>query len=221
MSALIWAYWQGMEAEIYAIRYYIDNVTSSFERGLKAYESYIEKQIAGAPDDDAIQSLGEGLGEAQGFLGDHFPSFALETTFVATYSLLEDEMLEIARLTGRHLGIALVPEDLSDKGIHAAKTYLEKLCGIAFPAGKHPWQEALHYNRIRNVFAHQRGRVKKDDNKVRKYVEGKKTSIQIDEHDRLKVSKEFCLEVLENVETLLNEVFKLVRDKVMPRQNKD
>jgi hypothetical protein len=221
MSALVWAYEQSMEAEIYAIRRYIDTVTSSFAREIKDYESYIEKQIAAAPDDDAIQSLGEVLGEAQGFLVDHFPSFALETTFVATYSLLEDEMLEIARFMGQHLGVNLVPEELSDKGIHAAKTYLEKLCGIAFPAAKHPWQEVLHYNRLRNVFAHRRGRVKEDDKKVRKYVEGKKASIQIDEHDRLKVSKEFCLEVLANVQALLNDLFKLVGDQVMERQEKD
>jgi hypothetical protein len=71
----------------------------------------------------------------------------------------------------------------------------------------------LHYNRLRNAFAHARGRVKKEDKKVRNYVAMKK-SITIDEKDRLHLTKEFCMEVLDNVKALLTEVLKLARDRI-------
>lgn len=83
-----------MSSEIDAIRRYIETVPSSFAREIKDYNTYINEQAASAPG-DIIQVLAEDLGEIQGFLGDHFPSFALETTFVATFALLEDEMLKI------------------------------------------------------------------------------------------------------------------------------
>ncbi len=47
-------------------------------------------------------------------------------------------MLGIARIVGRRLGVKLDPDDLRDKGIRAAKKYLEGLCGVVFPAGGAP-----------------------------------------------------------------------------------
>lgn len=204
--------WRAMRHEIEAIRRYVETVTSSFERELKSNETYFEKKSVDTTD-DAIQSLAEYRGEAAVDLVDLFPAFALQTTFVATYSLLEDEMLEIARDVGRHLRINLDPEELRDKGIHAAKTHLQKLCGITVPNGRE-WQEAVNYGKVRNVFAHSRGRVKKDNNEFRNYVNSKK-SVGIDAHDRLQLSKEFCLEVLDTVEALMDDLFKLARDRVI------
>ena len=143
-----------MSHEVEAIRRYIEIVTASFEREVNTSEAALDQQAKGAPD-HLIQSLVEDYAEATSdFLG-HFPTFALETTFVATYSLLEDEMFEIARIVGHHLKINLEPEELGDKGIHAAKKYLEKLCGVTVPPDQH-WEQAVNHGRIRNVYVHRR-----------------------------------------------------------------
>jgi hypothetical protein len=144
--------------DIRVIRRYIETVTASFQRESQENEAYFAKQAENAHEDE-IQSLAESWGEEAGLLDDHFPAFALQTTFVATYALLEAKMMALARVVGKHLGLGIGPEDLKDKGIFAAKKYFEKLCGVAFPASTRPWQEVLNYNRIRNVFAHSQGRV--------------------------------------------------------------
>lgn len=204
--------------EIEAIRRYIHSVTSAFERERRSYEEYLHKQMNGASRHEA-ESLNDDWSESEHFLGRHFPAFALQTTFVATYSLLEDEMVNLARVVGRKIGIKLDPDDLKHTGIHASKVYLESLCEIDFPETSHPWQQAIHYGRLRNVCAHARGRVKEGDTKVRNFVESKKKLLSIDDYDQLHLSREFCFEVLDNIETLLNDLFRLARSKVMDHQN--
>jgi hypothetical protein len=204
--------WQSMRREIETIRRYIETVTSSFEQEFKSYTAYLEKQAEDTPD-HLIESLAEDYAEAESHLLKHFPAFALHTTFVASYSLLEDQMLEIGRIVGRHLNVNLEPEDLWDKGIHAAKKYLEKLCGINVPNGR-PWEEVVHYGKLRNVCMHSRGRVKETNSDVRKYV-AKKTSITINDYNHLEFTKTFCLEALDNIEELLNALYELARDRDM------
>jgi hypothetical protein len=189
-------------------------VAAGFQRGLEPFEKHVSETAAGM-DEDVRDRYMEDCAETAHELTQHFPKFAWQTTFVAIYTLLEDDMLSIARTLGRHLSISLDPDDLKDKGIFAAKKYLESLCGIAFPDKEHPWQEVLHYNRLRNVIVHCRGRVKRSTNekKVRRYVTGKK-SLSLDNLDRLAITRQFCFEVLGNVEALLEALFKLGRAKV-------
>ncbi|HLN30051.1 MAG TPA: hypothetical protein VK395_20075 [Gemmataceae bacterium] len=203
--------------EIEAIRRYTDSVTSAFERERRNYEEYLHHRMRGASRHEA-ESLNDDWCESEHYLGLHFPAFALQTTFVATYSLLEDEMVNLARVLGRKIGIKLDPDDLKHTGIHAAKMYLESLCGIEFPEVTHAWQQAIHYGRLRNVCAHARGRVKDGDTKVRTFIETKNKLLTIDHYDQLHLSREFCFEVLDNIEALLNDLFKLARNKLMDHQ---
>ncbi len=149
------------------------------------------------------------------YLTQHFPEFIWQATFVAIYSFLEDQMHGICRIVAELLDIKIDRGDLRDEGIRAAKKYLERICGITFPEEKHPWQEALHYNSVRNSIVHARGYVDRTKNaeKIRNYVQGKQ-SITIDNFDRLQLSKEFCQEVLKNVELLLDDLFQLARKRV-------
>jgi hypothetical protein len=208
-----------MEREIEMIRRYIDSVTSSFEREFKEYEAHLAKQAEGASEDE-MQSIGEDWGEAATFYVDLFPAFALETTFVASYAFLEDQMLEIARLIGQRLGIQLKPEDLKDKGIVGAKTYLEKLCGITVPVDQR-WEKATKHGQLRNACEHTRGRVKKENSELRKYVKANKATLSIDDRDRLQFTREFCLEVLDNIKALLGELYKLARKRWIAADEQD
>src|SRR5271166_6421971 len=85
----------GCTREIEAIRRYIDSVTSAFERERRSYEEYLHKQMKDAPRHLA-ESLNDDWCESEHYLGRHFPAFALQTTFVAACSLLEDEMVNLA-----------------------------------------------------------------------------------------------------------------------------
>ena len=119
----------------------------------------------------------------------------------------------IARLGGSRLKISLGPDELNDKGIRAAKKYLDKLCGVKVP-NDDPWQAATKHGLLRNVFSHSRGRVKKDNNDVRRYVAANPDLIRIDDHDRLRLTQEFCLQVLKNVGVLLRSILVLAEERL-------
>lgn len=211
VPAIIWAREHGVEDEVETIRRYIDSVTASFDRDFKEQSAHLH-QVPGTLSDEEAEWYGEQYSEIQSDYVDRFPAFALETTFVATYAFLEDEMMNICRLIGSRLKIKLGPEKLSDKGIEAAKTYLEKLCDVNVP-NERPWQQAQHYGRLRNVFTHSRGRVKDDNKPVHQFVAANTGKISIDK-GRLRITKAFCLEVLDDVKKLLKSLLHLAKDRI-------
>lgn len=199
-----------LEHEIDAIRRYIETVITALEREFQKYTEQLKKQTEEA-DAEIMQQIGEDYAEEKAYLVEHFPEFTLQNAFVATYSLLEDELFKIARHTGKFLQIKLEPEELGDRGIHAAKTFLEKLCDVTIPNDR-VWQTAVRHGQLRNVFAHARGYVKPTNTEIRQYV-ATQTTISIDAKDRLRITQDFCFEALENVQVLLRSVLKLAGDR--------
>lgn len=197
--------------ELQTIRRYLETVTSSFAREFNEYEEHLRKLPNNLTDEEA-ECHGSGYAEMESLYVDRFPAFALETTFVATYAFLEDEMMEVCRFLGDRLKIKLGPEELRNKGIEAAKTYLEKLCDLRVP-NERPWQEAQHYGRLRNVFSHTQGCVKEGNDKVRKYVAANADKLSI-EDGRLRITKEFCLAVVDDVENLLTSLLRLAQARI-------
>ena len=210
----LWAAQHRVQDEVESIKSYLGTVASGFQREFERFGASVSERTA-KMDEEARNRYMEDCAELAHELTNHFPNFAWQTSFVAVYTLLEYEMLFVARILGRHLDIKLDPDDLKDKGIFAAKKYLEDLCGITFPENARPWQEVIHYNRLRNVIVHSRGNVRrtKREKALRNYVRGK-NSLSLDNLGRLETSREFCLEVLENVETLLDALFELARNRV-------
>jgi hypothetical protein len=205
---------RGVEDEIETIRRYLDSVTSAFAQEYKRHEESLQEIPDDLPDHEA-ESYAEIHAEMQTYYIDRFPAFALETIFVSTYAFLEDEMMTICRHIGNHLKIELGPEKLSDKGIEAAKTYLEKLCDIAVPNDR-LWQQAKMYGQLRNIFSHARGRVKDDNKTVQHYVAANTGKLSIDK-GRLRITKEFCLEVLDDAEKILKSLLRLAQDRIIAK----
>jgi hypothetical protein len=203
-----------LRSSIESIRRYIETVTRSFVRERELNEQELPTRLEVASDEDEAQSICDEMSKSGYLLVYEFPDFALQTTFVATYSLLEDQMADLANFMGGRLGITLSLDDLSHKGIHASKVYLERLCDIPFPEQTRSWQQVVQYNRLRNVVAHARGRIKDEDRKSRNIIESKKGLLAITTFGQLKLTREFCLEVLDDVEVLLNELFGLATERL-------
>ena len=208
---IIWARQHGVQEEVETIRRYLDSVTSAFAREYKRHEESL-KDMPGDMEDHEAEWYAENHAEMQTYYIDRFPAFALETSFVSTYAFLEDEMMNICRLVGSRLKIKLGPEKINDKGIEAAKTYLEKLCDITIPNDR-LWQQAKMFGQLRNSFSHTRGRVKADNKPVQQYVAASAGKLSI-EKGRLRITKEFCQEVLDDVEKLLKSLLHLARERI-------
>lgn len=211
-----WALWMlGTEAGF--IRDYVESTATAFDAAFDVFDAKVAEAASKLPE-DCRAALYEDESQRAFNLKRDFPALSWLTTFVSIYSFLEDEMLGLAETLGQQIGIKLKPDDLRHSGIFAAKVYLTELCGIAFPTSKRPWQEIQHYNRIRNAIVHRRGNLfrSKHAKQIDAYIKGKTTIT--DEGNRLKLSKEFCLEVIENVEVLLRELLGLARARILAHE---
>lgn len=208
-----------VRAEIRSIREYIDAVSSGFEREYDAFDKKVAEEAKRISPDHHEIHYEDAAGTAFD-LSEHFPEFAWQTTFVAIYSFLEVSMIDIANDLGPYLGVEVELDELRSDGIFAAKLYLAKLCHLPFPEGSHAWQEVCHFNKIRNAIVHSRGNLNRANKskEIMKYAEGK-TSIKI-ESGILKLSKEFCINALDDVRTLLDTLFVLSRAKRVEKKLK-
>jgi hypothetical protein len=141
----------------------------------------------------------------------NFPALLRETTFVAIFSLLEDTIVDLARYVGRRVGSKKRLDDHRDRGILAAKKYLDECCGVGFPTQEHPWQEILRYKHIRELIVHSGRCLKRSSHAkaIRNYCRGKRGLLAIDEYDCLELSSAFCNTALSIVQGFLGSVFEL------------
>jgi hypothetical protein len=197
-----------LPTEMNYLREYLHAVETGFQKAFEAFDEETGEVLKAHPESRHEWIMENRSADAFN-LAEYFPQHAWQTAFVSIYSTLEDEMIELCGRVGRFLGVKLTVSDLKDKGIFAAKKYLETLCGVPFPTGKRPWQEIQHYNRLRNVVVHARGRLigAKDPKVIAKYVGGKRKELVTLHNDKLVLTKAFCLEVVDSVEALLRELY--------------
>lgn len=204
-----------LQTETASLKCYLGTIASGFQSEFAAFHAHVQAQAADM-DEDTQQRYMEDRADTAHDLTSEFPRRAREATFVLAYSILEDDLLNIARNVGLHLGITKDPEKGKDKGIFAARSFLVDSCGIAFPEQGKPWQEILEYNRLRNAVVHKRGRIHRSKHReeIIAYV-ARTPSVTLNEGTgRLEFSQEFCFKVLDDTEALLMTLFTLALDKV-------
>jgi hypothetical protein len=209
-SAPLWTHGLLVYRDIEAIRRYLLTVTSALDRVRKEDEDAFHNLPDGISYEQ-MESLHEELSEKLDLHHNSFPTFVYQTTFASSYSFLEDELLGFARKFGESHGDTTEPESPGNTGIFAAKKRFEKH-GLAFPAG-HAWNEVVEYNPIRNAVLHCRGNLThaKKATQIRAYAD-RNTKIRINRVGDFVVFKgDFCLEVLDNIETLIKDLLATIR----------
>lgn len=86
-----------------------------------------------------------------------FPNILWTTTFLNTYFIAESTLNEICKNLRDTHGYVPRLEDMSGKGIHRAKLYLEKICGLNFSSFSNVWIQLIDLSFIRNALAHSEG----------------------------------------------------------------
>ena len=86
-----------------------------------------------------------------------YKSILLNSFFVASYALFENQMMEICQSAQLALCSPFSVNDLkSSSTTTRVKVYLKKL-GVSFPSDTPEWNEIAHYNQIRNKIMHEGG----------------------------------------------------------------
>ncbi len=149
-----------------------------------------------------------------------FPALAWSSIFLTIYTLLEHELVSIAKHMGKVKGIAAHPEKnkKSKKGIFAIREFLVDNFQMDPEIDKR-WPELEALNKIRNCLAHDRGILGEPvtipflppknyerDCDIREYAEKNPKLVHVGSDRQIRVGSEFCTQALATVESFLNRV---------------
>ena len=152
-------------------------------------------------------------------LADDFPALMWQTAFIHMYFVLEHSLLNLCQIVKGANNIEGAVTG-SDKGIMAAKKFLTK-AGVKFPCeGKDHgpvWRDLQQMNELRNIFAHRMGHIQdKPSEELKKLINRKKGTIEIDSIGRITLKEEFCLEAIELARNFFIAVLAAVPDDKLP-----
>lgn len=88
-----------------------------------------------------------------------FPTALFSALFVTGYHFFEHDLNELCRLVESERGAPKFADFKDGKGIQRAKEYLRKAGGLNFPSDSANWHKIVSYGRVRNLIAHNGGRL--------------------------------------------------------------
>ena len=136
-----------------------------------------------------------------------YPRILQNSFLVTVYAYLEEWLGWFYETVRERGSLTIGWQDLHGDMLGRARTYLEKLGGISFPADSTTWEQIRRYQQLRNCLVHQNGRLQEDDKKLRAFARTKGLlSGILMSGDILFLTKEFCEEVLSTVRAFLNEL---------------
>lgn len=200
------------------LRQYVSTVGDAFDsKRAKLGEDFDEKTKDMTPAQQHWYGQWE-AGEAFQ-LAEDFPALMWQTSFIHMYFLLEHSILDLCATVRRAKGIT-DPVTGKDKGITAAQKFLTK-AGVKFPfegpVHGPRWRDLQQMNELRNIFAHRMGQIRDEPSEeLKKFIERKKGSIEIDSIGRITLKEEFCLEAIELARQFFADVLAAVPDEMIP-----
>jgi len=191
----------------------IETVNKSFEEAFERLGERVSEQTKGLSPEKANELAEWFAGDAFN-LKEHFPAYTNSAMFVALYSYLEHELLQICK----KLEQAKVPIKIKERG--GIQDHRKSLvdAGIKFPEKSPEWKEICKLQHVRNVIAHRRGYVKRPkkgeprdpkdrDVQVIRHLARKK-SARLKGADQVELQAAFCLEFIEVIRSFIEKLVK-------------
>jgi hypothetical protein len=192
------------QTDLRLIRGYVEQMRSSFKLAAAEIHRKFNEEIEGLPHDEA-QAIWDVTAQSVSNLESDFVVICTSNTFVGIYTILEHQLFRICEVRQKEMGFKVSVGDVRGSGIDACRTYLEKVCGIDVPKEPTEWKTIKRLQRLRNVLAHERGRLQESDKDLREYIE-KSTTARIGHDNQIVLDYQFCLEVIDTVEQFMDRV---------------
>lgn len=127
----------------------------------------VEKQAAksiadykNAKQSDGHRGLDAESWDLDNIFGEYFPSLQRRSAFLTMWSYLEHQLDQLCLFYQSEKKFRLSFMDLSGKGIDRSAGYLEKVAGLEGLKASEEWDVLKTLQRIRNVIAHDDGRLR-------------------------------------------------------------
>jgi hypothetical protein len=187
----------GINIDLNNLQEYIDTIERSLVDQKKEFEKQVDRQAAEI-DEDIRDEFYEYHSDEHWRLSDVFPSMLRSTVFVASYSLLENHLVDICEREHSKQKLGKAPK-LKSGIIFKARDYLVDVAGIKLPDSTPAWDNICAYNKLRNAIVHKSGKL---DDELKKELEDflkASPGISLDQNNALQFTEEFCPEVIKNM----------------------
>jgi hypothetical protein len=119
---------------------------------------------------DGHQGLDESSWDLKEIFEEYFPGLQRRSAFLTVWGFFEHELDKLCLQFQSEKGFGLTVSDLSGKGIDRSTSYLEKVAGLEGLKSSKEWNEIKTMQRMRNVIAHDNGRLRDHQGKPKSGV---------------------------------------------------
>ncbi len=132
---------------------YVDGIEKQAAESVANYKA-IEHTV------DGHQGLDRESWDLENIFGEYFPSLQRRSAFLTVWSYLEHQLDQLCLFyqSEKKFGLSFI--DLSGRGIDRSAGYLEKVAGLKGLKASEEWDVLKTLQRIRNVIAHDDGKLR-------------------------------------------------------------
>jgi hypothetical protein len=204
------------------LNWYRYDVSFSVEL-ITSFVQGIEKQAAESIDgyktkrsENGHRGLDESSWQLNEIFEEYFPSLQRRSALLTVWGFLEHELDALCVLYQSEKGFRLSFSDVSGKGIDRSTLYLEKVAGLEGLKASREWDDLKRLQRIRNVIAHDDGKLQDHQGKRKDGVLRDMEKVGFLSGDREMILAEGFLS---KVVDTCNAFFRRIADSVEDKEN--
>jgi len=202
------------EAECDDLRDFIYTMSGGLASEERKFESLIDR-ITGGMDKDRANDVAQQFADEAFGVYDRYPGALWQSVFISLYAFFEEETNNICRRVRKIAEakkITAISAVIPD-GVLPAQTCLARF-SVRLAVKSAAWTRFLAYKTIRNIVAHNHGKVKVDSDGMRaKAFASRHANIRID-GGRITLNSEFCLSVIDDMRVILTKTIKAISQKL-------
>ena len=155
------------------LKAYIQDIENQVERGIADFREGNGTTVVGVSDeeDDATvavhKGIHSGMWNLKSVFEDHFPSLQRRSALITLFSFMEAELDRLCDRIRAFENYAVSLNDITDKGIVRATTYLIKVVGLQNIRSGSCWSEIKNIQVIRNLIVHSDARIPEAEGSAR------------------------------------------------------
>jgi hypothetical protein len=202
----------------YDVSFSMELITS-FVRGVErqaaeSIQDYITKRSEGS----GYRGLDERSWDLKEIFEEYFPNLQRRSALLTVWGFVEHELDKLCTLYQSEKGFVLAFSDLSGKGIDRSTTYLEKVAGLHGLKASREWDDLKVVQRIRNVIAHDDGKLRDRQGKFRNGIIGDMKRVGcLSGEDEIVVAEGFLSKVVDSC----GNYFKLIAKSVVAKESEE
>jgi len=199
------------------LKKYLDITEKYLEKAKSDFKTHLSEQ---AKKLSTANLSPKELDEINDFYGDEywsyserFPRILRNSFLVSAISLLEYEMNVVCERLKKNQGLRISLSDLKGDVLERTRKYCQN-AGLELPDNNTTWQDIKHYYKVRNCIVHTNSLVmelqRKDRKELIPYLNSRRIISQDTIKQEIALTKQFCEEVIETIQTFLIELEKSI-----------